>query len=93
MLYAKDGKEALDIYHNNKNKIDAALIDIQMPEINGLEVAKAIRKEDKTLPLIAQTGLALNIGKGDAEEAGFNDIIYKPIKFDLMVTLLKKYLG
>lgn len=93
MLYAKDGKEALAIYHNYKNKIDAALIDIQMPEINGLEVAKAIRKEDKILPLIAQTGLALNIGKEDAEEAGFNDIIYKPIKFDLMVTLLKKYLG
>ncbi len=93
LLYARDGKEALDVYHNHKNEIDAALIDIQMPEINGLEVAKTIRREDKTLPLIAQTGLALNIGKEDAEDAGFNDIIYKPIKFDLMVSILKKYLG
>ena len=93
MLYAKDGKEALEIYHDHKSKIDAALIDIQMPEINGLEVAKAIRKEDKALPLIAQTGLALNIGKEDAEEAGFNGIIYKPIKLDLLIKILRKYLG
>lgn len=93
MLYAKDGKEALEIYRNHKNEIDLALIDIQMPKINGLEVAKIIRKEDKNLPLIAQTGLALNIGKEQALEAGFNDVIYKPIKIDLMVSLLKKYLG
>jgi len=93
MLYAKDGKEALDIYHSHQNKIDVALIDIQMPEINGLEVAKAIRKVDKTLPLIAQTGLALNIGKEEAEEAGFNGIIYKPIKLDLLIAILREYLG
>lgn len=93
MLYAKDGAEALDIYYHHKDEIDVALIDIQMPELNGLEVAKAIRKEDKTLPLIAQTGLALNIGKKEAEEAGFNAIIYKPIKLDLLIKLLRKYLG
>ena len=93
MLYAKNGKEALELYRKHKNEIDAALIDIQMPEMNGLEVAKAIRKEDKEMPLIAQTGLALNIGKKEAGEAGFNDIIYKPIKIDLLVNLLKKYLG
>ncbi len=93
MLYAKDGKEALDIYYSHQDEIDAALIDIQMPEINGLEVAKTIRKENKTFPLIAQTGLALNIGKEEAKEAGFNGIIYKPIKLDLLVKILRKYLG
>jgi len=93
MLYAKNGKEALDIYHHHKKEIDAALIDIQMPEINGLEVAKAIRKEDKALPLIVQTGLALNIGKKESSEAGFNDIIYKPIKLGQLIKILRKYLG
>ncbi len=92
MLYAKDGHEALEIYYNHKNEIDAALIDIQMPELNGLEVAKAIRKEDKTIPLIAQTGLALNVGKKEAEEAGFNAVIYKPIKTTELSKILKKYL-
>ena len=92
MLYAKDGKEALEIYQNHKKEIDVALIDIQMPEVNGLEVAKTIRKQDKSLPLVAQTGLALNIGKEKAEEAGFNDVIYKPIRLDVLVKILKKYL-
>jgi signal transduction histidine kinase len=93
MLYAKDGVAALEVYHQHKKEIDAALIDIQMPELNGLEVAKAIRKEDKTLPLIAQTGLALNISKKDALGAGFNEVIYKPIKFDELSRILKKYLA
>ncbi len=92
MLYAKDGKEALEIYQNHKSEINLGLIDIQMPEINGLEVARAIRKENKTLPLIAQTGLALNIGKDEAKNAGFDDIIYKPIKTDHLCEILKKYL-
>jgi len=93
MLYAKDGKETLELYRKHKNKIDMALIDIQMPEMNGLEVAEAIRKEDRDIPLIAQTGLALNIDKKEALEAGFNDIIYKPIKIDQLSRILREYLG
>ncbi len=93
MLYAKNGKEALEIYRLHKNEIDLALIDIQMPEVNGLDVAQAIREEDKDLPLVAQTGLALNIGREEALSAGFNDVIYKPIKLEELSTVLKKYLG
>ncbi|GMT46017.1 MAG: histidine kinase [bacterium] len=93
MLYAKNGREALELYRKHKNEIDLALIDIQMPEMNGLEVAEAIRKEDRDMPLIAQTGLALNIGKKEAMEAGFNDIIYKPIKMNQLCKILKRYLG
>ncbi len=93
LLYAKDGKEAVDLYSFHKEEIDVALIDIQMPVLNGLEVARAIRKENKDLPLIAQTGLALNIGKKQALEAGFNDVIYKPIKIEELSRLLKKYLS
>lgn len=92
MLYAEDGNEALKLYSLHKNEIDLGLIDVQMPNLNGLEVAKAIREENKKLPLIAQTGLALNIGKKEALEAGFDDVIYKPIKLEELSRLLKKYL-
>ncbi len=92
LLYAKDGRETLKMYRLHKNEIDLALIDIQMPKVNGLDVAKAIRKEDKKIPLIAQTGLALNIRKEDALNAGFNEVIYKPIKIDELSKVLKKYL-
>ncbi len=93
MLYARDGEEVLELYRKYKNEIDVAFIDIQMPKMNGLEVAKVIRKENKDIPLIAQTGLALNIGKKEAVEAGFNDIIYKPIKMAQLSEILRKYLG
>jgi signal transduction histidine kinase len=93
MLYAKDGRETLDMYRLHKNEINLALIDVQMPEVNGLEVAKAIRKEDKDIPLIAQTGLALNVGPKEALEAGFNEVIYKPIKLIELSKILRKYLG
>ncbi len=93
LLYAKDGRETLKMYRLHKKEIDLALIDIQMPEVNGLEVAKAIREEDKNLPMIAQTGLALNIGKKEALEAGFDDVLYKPIKMEELGRLLKKYLA
>ncbi len=93
MLYAKDGKQAIEIYRLHKNEIDLALIDIQMPVVNGLDVARAIRRENENLPLVAQTGLALNISREEALAAGFNDVIYKPIKLEELSDVLKKYLN
>ena len=92
MFYAKDGQEALEIYENHKNEIDMALIDIQMPEMNGLEVARAIRENNTQIPLVAQTGLALNVSREEALKAGYNDVIYKPIKIEELSRILRRYL-
>ncbi len=50
---AKDGREALDMYHEKKP--DVLLLDVSMPEIDGLDVAKAIREEDEEIPIIMLT--------------------------------------
>ncbi len=50
---AKDGREALEIFHN-KNP-DVLLLDISMPYIDGLEVAKIVRKENKSIPIVMLT--------------------------------------
>ncbi len=50
---AEDGREALDLYHEKKP--DVLLLDISMPFIDGLEVAKAVRKENKEIPIIMLT--------------------------------------
>ncbi len=92
LLYAHDGVEALEIYNHHADKIDLAFIDIQMPRMNGLDLAKAIREEGGKIPLIAQTGLALNIKEEDARKAGFDDLIYKPIQVGTLEKILKKYL-
>ncbi len=93
LLYAYDGVEAFEIYEQHDKEIDLVLIDLQMPRMNGLDLAKAIRQHDKKIPLIAQTGLALNIKKEDTLKAGFNDLIYKPIQVSTLQKVLKKYLA
>ena len=50
---AKDGREALDMYHAKKP--DVLLLDVSMPKMDGLEVAEAIREEDKETPIIMLT--------------------------------------
>ncbi len=50
---AADGREALDLYHEKKP--DVLLLDISMPYIDGLEVARAVRKENKEIPIIILT--------------------------------------
>ena len=93
LLYACDGVEALEMYNQHVDEIDLALIDIQMTVMNGLELAKAIREEGGKIPLVAQTGLALNIKEEDTLNAGFNTLIYKPIQVNTLQKVLKKYLN
>ena len=50
---AKDGREALEMYHDKKP--DVLLLDVSMPEIDGLEVAQIIRKENEKIPIIMLT--------------------------------------
>jgi len=53
---AEDGREALDIYHEKKP--DVLLLDISMPFIDGLDVAKAVRTTNKDIPIIMLTAHA-----------------------------------
>lgn len=79
LFIAKTGKEAINIYENNP-KINLILMDIKMPEMDGLEAAKRIRKLDKKIPIIAQTAFAIKGNKQEALKAGFNNYITKPLK-------------
>ncbi len=74
---------------------DVILMDIQMPEMDGLEATRAIRLQERTtgahLPIIALTAHAL---RGDRERcvaAGMDDYISKPIKVDELVSALEKW--
>ncbi|MEE4243298.1 MAG: response regulator [Desulfopila sp.] len=87
------GKAALETYTASPDKYDAILMDIQMPEMDGLSATREIRRagHDK-VPIIAMTANAL---KGDREiclEAGMTDYITKPIKREIVYTVLEKWL-
>jgi CheY-like chemotaxis protein len=89
---AKNGEEVLKILQ--KKAIDAVLLDINMPVMDGMECIKTIREmDDKKLakiPVIAITGNARNYTKADFDEAGFDAVLTKPLNFDDLVTAVKK---
>jgi CheY-like chemotaxis protein len=89
----KNGQDLLKIVE--VENFDVILLDINMPIINGIECAKAIRAmadpiKSKT-PLIAITGNALNFTVDYFKSVGFNEYLQKPLNFDLLVELVSKY--
>ena len=91
LLFANDGKEALEICKNNP-AVDLVLMDIQMPVMNGYEATREIRKFNKDLPVIAFTAYVFANDKIQCLEAGCNDFIPKPMDKNLLLKMLNKYL-
>jgi signal transduction histidine kinase/CheY-like chemotaxis protein len=94
--YAVNGEEAVMIFSASPDKYDLILMDIQMPEVDGYEATRTIRKlvfpTAKTIPIIAMTA---NVFKEDIEnclQAGMNDHIGKPIEPELLFEKLRHYL-
>ena len=94
---AVNGAEAVNMYKASPEKYDLILMDMQMPEIDGLEATRLIRKFEsanvsKPIPIIAMTA---NVFKEDVQkcvEAGMNDHIGKPLDFDEVMKKLNHYL-
>lgn len=90
---AENGREAVEIFTATPDKYDIILMDIQMPKMDGKEAARIIRSAGHTaIPIIAMTAESM---KGDREkclEAGMNDYIPKPIKRDIVLAMLRKFL-
>lgn len=90
---APNGKEAVDIFTKTPEAFDTILMDIQMPEMDGYEATRILRKKGFTkIPIVAMTANAM---KGDRElclEAGMSDYITKPIKRDVVFQVLEKWL-
>jgi CheY-like chemotaxis protein len=87
---ARTGLEAVDICRKNPD-IDLILMDIQMPEMDGYEATRQIRKFNHSVVIIAQTAFALSGDKELALEAGCNDYISKPIKRKLLMETINKH--
>ncbi|WP_228723321.1 response regulator [Desulfosediminicola flagellatus] len=90
---AENGKKAVELFTSSPDQFDTILMDIQMPEMDGLEATREIRKNGfDEIPIIAMTANAM---KGDREiclDAGMTDYISKPIKRELVFEILEKWL-
>ncbi len=90
ILWAKDGIDTINIFNNSK--IDLILMDIQLPEINGYDATKTIRKTNKEVPIIAQTAYAMSEERKKCLQAGCNDVLIKPLKIEEVLNTLALYL-
>lgn len=89
----RDGREALDLVR--KHKPDLVIMDIQLPEISGLEITKQIKADNslKSIPIVAVTAFAM---KGDEDwvmQGGCDGYIAKPISVMPFIQTVKKFLG
>jgi len=90
---AANGREALEKL-SDENDVDLVLMDVMMPEMDGIEATRQIRKQPKwnNIPIIAVTAKAM---QGDRElclAAGANDYISKPVDIDKLLSLIKVWL-
>jgi signal transduction histidine kinase/CheY-like chemotaxis protein len=93
---AENGLDAVNAFASAPERYDAIFMDVQMPEMDGLEATRHIRALDapraKTVPIIAMTA---NVFREDIEkclESGMNDHVGKPLDFDEIFLKLRKYL-
>lgn len=92
ILWAKNGLEIVELFKENRDRAEAILMDIKMPEMNGLDATEIIRKEEKELPIIMQTAYAFSSDRDKAMERGATEVLVKPITLSALRTCLSKYL-
>lgn len=90
IIRAENGRIAVDMVKENPN-ISIILMDIKMPELNGIEATMEIRKFNSEIPIIAQTAYTLSGDKEKAIEAGCDEYITKPINRNLLIRLIKDF--
>ena len=90
IVMARSGFEAIEIIKSTPD-IDVVLLDMQMPEMNGIEATKEIRKIRKDLPIIAQTAFIFEDDKDIILEAGCDACLIKPIRREHLLTVMSSF--
>ena len=93
VISATNGRQAIELIQDTPD-LSVVLMDIMMPEMDGYETMREIRKQPafRTLPILALTAKAM---KGDREkclQAGASDYIAKPVNTDQLLSLLRVWL-
>ena len=91
IIRAKNGKEAVD--YAAKGGMEIILMDIKMPEMDGLEATRIIKQAQPNMPIIALTANAFESDREQTEKAGCNDFVPKPINAELLLSKIKKLLS
>jgi len=91
VLWAKNGHEAVDLCETDP-AINLVFMDIKMPGLNGYDATRQIKIKRPDLPVIAQTAYAMAVDQLEAEKAGCDGYLSKPIKIYQINEILEKHL-
>jgi PAS domain S-box-containing protein len=90
ILQTEYGKKAVEISLNQQ--VDMVLLDIRLPDIDGYEATRIIKQGKPDIKIIAQTAYASKEDRQRALNAGCDDYISKPVKIDMLLEMVNKYL-
>ena len=90
LIWAHNGQDAVNKVNEN-NDIDIILMDIKMPEMDGLTATRVIKNIKSSIPIIAQTAYSMTDDKKKCMNAGCDDYITKPINQKLLLSTIDKF--
>jgi len=90
--WVKNGLEAVN-FAKEHPETDLILMDLQMPEMNGYDASREIKKIYPEMIIIAQTAFAMSDDRSKALEAGCDDYLAKPIRSKDLLDTVNKYLN
>ena len=88
VILAETGEDGLEKF---SDQLQAVVLDIDLPDISGIEIAKTIRKNNSKIPLIACTS-SYRFSEEDYFQAGFNLVLEKPMRLEKIYVCLASYL-
>lgn len=91
-IEASDGKEALDVLKNEKENIDLILMDVMMPNMDGISATKEVRKTSD-VPVIMLTAKSQDEDEIEGLEVGANDYIIKPFNLEVLLLRIKNLIN
>jgi CheY-like chemotaxis protein len=94
VVYAENGRDGIAILRSMPD-IDVGLIDIMMPEMDGFQTIREIRRHEhlRDVPLIAVTAKAMKGDRQKCIESGASDYVAKPVDIDLLLSLLRVWIA
>ena len=92
-IIAMDGEKAIELYRQNRDKIDIVLMDLGLPKVTGADVIRLMKKQDPTIKVIVTTGYLEPELKSELFAAGVKDYIHKPYSVDAVVKTVQSALS
>ncbi len=91
LLHARNGIEAVTM--NEEDHPDLILMDIRMPEMNGLDATRIIKEVNHNTPIIALSAYAFEENIREAKAAGCDDFMAKPFRVEELIETIQRYIG